>query len=159
MRCRRLPRSPRSSSSELGIAPRGDHRVPPLFLWLGDVLGLTRTAVVERGAAQLSVLPRPSAVDGVRALLGPGRDGATSRQTQRQPSEGVFRIRTYVPGDDTRRIHWVRSLQMNQLVMRLPDEVPPAEPAVRLILDSELWGTESLSCRAPDELLDALVRV
>ncbi|HSS01547.1 MAG TPA: DUF58 domain-containing protein, partial [Kofleriaceae bacterium] len=145
--------------SELGIAPRGDHRVPPLFLWLGDVLGLTRTAVVERGAAQVSVLPRPSAVDGVRALLGPGRDGATSRQTQRQPSEGVFRIRTYVPGDDTRRIHWVRSLQMNQLVMRLPDEVPPAEPAVRLILDSELWGTESLSCRAPDELLDALVRV
>src|SRR5213075_1562985 len=82
-----------------------------------------------------------------------------SRPTQRQPSEGVFRIRTYVPGDDTRRIHWVRSLQMNHLVMRLPDEVPPAEPAERLILDSELWGTESLSCRAPDELLDALVCV
>jgi uncharacterized protein (DUF58 family) len=145
--------------SELGSAPRGEHRVPPLTLWLGDALGLTRTPAVQRGAARVSVLPRPTAVDGVRALVGPGRDDASARPTQRQPSEGVFRIRTYVPGDDTRRIHWVRSLQMNQLVMRLPDEVPPAEPAVRLVLDSDLWGTESLSCRAPDELLDALVRV
>jgi uncharacterized protein (DUF58 family) len=145
--------------SALGSAPRGEHRVPPLTLWLGDVLGLTRSPAVERGAAQISVLPRLTAVDGVRALLGPGRDDAISRSTHRPPTEGVFRIRTYAPGDDTRRIHWVRSLQMNQLVMRLPDEVPPAEPSVRLVLDSELWGTESLSCRAPDELLDALVRV
>jgi hypothetical protein len=145
--------------AELGSAPRGDHDVPPLTLWLGDVLGLTRTPAVERGAAHVAVLPRPSVVTGVKALLAAGRDDVRSRQTQRQPTEGVFRIRTYLPGDDTRRIHWVRSLQMNQLVMRLPDEVPIAEPAVRLILDSDLWGTESLSCRAPDELIDALVRV
>jgi hypothetical protein len=145
--------------ADLGSAPRGEHDVPPLTLWLGDVLGLTRTASVERGAAHVAVLPRPSVVTGVTALLGAGRDDASSRQTQRQPTDGVFRIRTYLPGDDTRRIHWVRSLQMNQLVMRLPDEIPIAEPAVRLILDSDLWGTESLSCRAPDELIDALVRV
>jgi hypothetical protein len=145
--------------AELGAAPRGEHDVPPLTLWLGDVLGLTRTPSVERGAAHVAVLPRPSLVTGVKALLGAGRDDASARPTQRLPTEGVFRIRTYLPGDDTRRIHWVRSLQMNQLVMRLPDEIPIAEPAVRLILDSDLWGTESLSCRAPDEMIDALVRV
>lgn len=145
--------------SELGAATRGEHLAPPLALWLGDVLGLTRTPVVERGAASFSVLPRPAAVRGARQLLAPGGDDQASRPALRQPTEGTFRIREYAPGDDTRRIHWVRTLQQSRVVVRLPDEVPPAEPEVRLILDSDLWGTGSLSCRAPDELLDALVRV
>src|SRR6185295_14007497 len=34
-----------------------------------------------------------------------------------------------------------------------------AEPAVRLILDGDRWGGESLTCRAPAELLDAMVRI
>jgi uncharacterized protein (DUF58 family) len=145
--------------SELGAAARGEHHAPPLTLWLGDVLGLARTPVIERGEASFSVLPRPAEVRGARTLLGPGGDAEKSRPVPRQPTEGSFRIREYVPGDDPRRIHWVRTLQKDQLVVRLPDEVPPARPAVRLILDSDLWGTCTLSCRAPDELLDALVRV
>jgi uncharacterized protein (DUF58 family) len=145
--------------SELGPAPRGEHRVPPLTLWLGDVLGLARTPVAQRGEAMLTVLPRAGAVDGVKELLGHGGDDAISRPALQRPTEGTFRIREYAEGDDTRRIHWVRSLQANQLVVRLPDEIPPAEPVVRLILDNDLAGTEALSCRASDELLDALVRV
>ena len=47
----------------------------------------------------------------------------------------------------------------NQLVVRLPDEIPQADPAVRLVLDNCLAGTELLSCTAQHELLDALVRV
>jgi uncharacterized protein (DUF58 family) len=145
--------------SDLGPAARGEHRAPPLALWLGDTLGLTRTPIVRHGAAAFSVLPRPGTVEGARRLLGAGGDDAISRPAQHQPTEGTFRIREYVPGDDTRRIHWVRSLQANQLVMRLPDEVPPAEPALRLVLDCELAGTEELSCRAPHQLLDALVHI
>jgi len=145
--------------SELGPAQRGEHHAPALTLWLGDVLGLTRTPCVHHGEARFTVLPRPGTVDGIARLLGAGGDDAISRPSQRLPTEGTFRIREYMAGDDTRRIHWVRSLQQNQLVVRLPDEVPPAEPAVRLILDNALRGIESLTCRAPDELLDALVRV
>ena len=145
--------------SELGAAVRGEHRAAPLELWLGDVLGLTRSPIVERGGASFTVLPRTRSVDGVRMLLGAGGDDATSRPAQQLPTEGTFRIREYAPGDDARRIHWVRSLQRDELVVRLPDEIPPAEPDVRLILDNELYCAESLSCRAPDELLDALVRV
>jgi uncharacterized protein (DUF58 family) len=145
--------------SALGAARRGEHHAPPLTLWLRDVLGLTRTPVIQRGAARFSVLPRPVTVTNVRALLGPGGDDAISLPAQRQPTEGTFRIREYAPGDDTRRIHWVRSLQTQQLVVRLPDEIPPADPVVRLILDNELRGTEALACNAPNELLDALVRV
>jgi len=145
--------------SELGHARRGEHHAPPLTLWLGDVLGLTRTPSVHRGEARFTVLPRPVTVDGVRELLGAGGDDTMSRPAQQLPTEGTFRIREYMAGDDTRRIHWVRSLQQNQLVVRLPDEIPPAEPAVRLVLDNALRGTELLTCRAPDELLDALVQV
>jgi uncharacterized protein (DUF58 family) len=115
--------------------------------------------VIQRGEARFSVLPRPVTVTGARTLLGPGGDDAISVPTQRQPTEGTFRIREYAPGDDTRRIHWVRSLQTQQLVVRLPDEIPPADPVVRLILDNELRGTEALTCDAQHQLLDALVRV
>ncbi len=145
--------------SDLGPATRGEHHAPPLALWLGDVLGLTRTPAVHRGEASFSVMPRPGTVDGIKNLLGRGADNATTVPTHRLPTEGTFRIREYQPGDDTRRIHWVRSLQTNQLVVRLPDEIPQAEPMVRLILDTHLAGTETLTCRAPDELLDVLVRV
>jgi uncharacterized protein (DUF58 family) len=145
--------------ADLGPALRGDHQVPPLALWFGDVLGLTRTAVVHRGAAELAVMPRQLHVDGARSLLGEGGDAATAQPAHKMPTEGTFRIRAYVPGDDARRIHWVRSLQQDQLIVRLPDEIPPADPTVRLVLDNELFGTDSLTCRAPDDMLDVLVRV
>ncbi|MEO8844216.1 MAG: DUF58 domain-containing protein [Kofleriaceae bacterium] len=145
--------------SDLGPALRGEHRAPPLALWFGDALGLTRTAAVHRGAAEFVVVPKPVQVDHVQRLLGPGGDAALSIPATQMPTEGTFRIKEYAPGDDARRIHWVRSLQHDQLIVRLPDEVPPADPAVRLVLDSELSGTDVLTCYAPDEMLDVLVRV
>lgn len=143
----------------VGPALRGEHRAPPLRMWLGDVLGLTRTPDVMRGEAAFTVLPRPRAVDGAKALLGQGGDDALARPAHQMPTEGTFKIRSYVPGDDTRRIHWVRSAQQDQLVVRLPDEIPPAAPAVRVILDSDLVGVDALTTRAPADLLDGLVRV
>ncbi|MBL9015695.1 MAG: hypothetical protein JNL83_16040, partial [Myxococcales bacterium] len=96
-------------ASELGPALRGDHRAEPLELWLGDVLGLTRSPSVRRGPAAFSVLPRATAVEGAQQLLGAGGDAAVAHPTRQLPTEGTFRIREYVAGDDTRRIHWVRS--------------------------------------------------
>jgi uncharacterized protein (DUF58 family) len=145
--------------SEIGAAPRGDHTAPPLAMWLGDVLGIARTSVVHRGDAHFSAMPKPCKVDNAKELLGAGRDDAQTIPTHRMPTEGTFRIREYVPGDDARRIHWVRSLQANQLVVRLPDEIPQAEKSVRLVLDNCLAGTGSLTCSAHDELLDSLVRI
>jgi uncharacterized protein (DUF58 family) len=143
--------------SELGPAQRGEHHAPPLELWLGDIFGLTRTAAIHRAEAHFTVLPRPIAVENAQHLLADGGDAPTSVPAHAIPTEGSFRIREYVDGDDTRRIHWLRSLQQNRLIVRLPDEIPPADPAVRLVLDNELAGTETLACRAPAEMLDALV--
>jgi len=145
--------------SELGPAPRGEHHTEPMTLWLGDVLGLTRTAPIQRGEASFLVTPRPAKVDNVRELLGDGRDDMHSRFTVKMPTEGTFKIREYAPGDDTRRIHWVRSLQADKLIVRTPDEIPPADPTVRIVLDNHLAITDELTCSAPDELLDVMVRV
>jgi uncharacterized protein (DUF58 family) len=145
-------------ASDLGPAPRGDHEVPPLQLWFGDVLGLTRTPAIERGESHVAVMPRPAVIDNAVKALGAGGDAMVASPAQ-LPTEGTFRIREYVPGDDTRRIHWVRSAQQDQLIMRLPDEVPPADPVIRIILDNELPVVEPMTSRAPDELFDALVRV
>lgn len=145
--------------SELGPALRGEHHAPPLELWLGDCFGLTRSPVVRRAEATFTVLPRAMQVTNAQELLGQGGDAQTSVPAHAIPTEGSFKIREYVDGDDTRRIHWLRSLQQNRLVVRLPDEIPPADPAVRLIIDNELAGTDTLTCKAPAEMLDALVRV
>jgi len=145
--------------SELGPAQRGEHHATPLTLWLGDVLGLTRTAPIERGEATFIVTPRLAKVDNVRELLGDGRDAMESRFTNRMPTEGTFKIREYAPGDDTRRIHWVRSLAADKLIVRTPDEIPPADPSVRIVLDNHFANTDHLTCAAPEELLDVMVRV
>jgi uncharacterized protein (DUF58 family) len=149
--------------SDLGRAIRGEHRTEPLEVWLQDVLGLCHSPRVRVGAARLTVLPRAVRVDGVRPLLGEGGHDLEPRTTRRLPTQGTFRLREYQPGDDVRRIHWLRSLTARQIVVRLPDELPPDQPAVRLVLDTfhpRLGsGAESLTCDGPDLLLDALVRV
>ncbi|MBX3157005.1 MAG: DUF58 domain-containing protein [Deltaproteobacteria bacterium] len=145
--------------SALGPAERGEHVAPPLALWFGDLLGLARTPSLRRGEVAFTVLPRPAAVGEVQHLLGRSGDDA-ARPAQQLPTDGSFRIREYVPGDDTRRIHWVRSAQRDQLVVRLPDELPHTEPALRLVLDDEMSeAVAGWSTHAPDELLDALVAV
>jgi len=145
--------------SDVSPALRGDHQAEPMEIWLQDVLGLCRTARVRAAEAKLTVVPRPRPVDGAAALLGKSGSDRLPRPTVNLPTEGSLRLREYQPGDDARRIHWVRSLTSREIVVRLPDERSPDQPAVKLVLDTFLPGTEGLTCAAPSELLDALVEV
>jgi len=133
--------------------------VPAAELWLQDLFGLTRSRVMRLGAGKLTVLPRPVAIDDMAAVAGARGDDADSVPAQKLPTEGCFRLRAYAPGDDARRIHWVRSLMARELVVRLPDELPPEQPSVRLILDTQLVGAAALPTPATGQLCDALVRV
>src|SRR6185312_315042 len=51
------------------------------------------------------------------------------------------------------------SLMARELVVRLPDELPPEQPTVRLVLDTRLVGAADLPTPATAQLCDALVRV
>ena len=146
-------------TTELGPALRGDHAAPPLECWLGDVLGICHTVRRPAARASLLVTPRPRVVEGVRPLLSRGGHDQETRTSQRLPTEGAMRLREYAPGDDARRIHWVRSLAARQVVVRLPDELPPDRPGVRLVLDTFLAPPRELSCNAQHDLLDEAGRL
>ena len=147
-------------ASEVGPAIRGDHEAEPVDVWLEDVLGLCHSVHVRAGAAQVRVLPKPPRVSDVNALF--ARDGHDDepRVVTRLPTEGSMHLREYAPGDDARRIHWVRSLAAGEIVVRLPDEVPRDRPVIELALDTFFPGAAVTSaCDGPAELLDAMVRV
>ncbi len=146
-------------ASDVSPALRGDHQAEPMEMWLQDVLGLCRTARVRAAPGKLTVLPRPRPVDGAAPLLGKSGADLLPQPARQLPTEGTFRLREYQPGDDARRIHWVRSLTAGEIVVRLPDERSPDQPAVKLVLDTFLPGADGLTCAAPAELLDALVQV
>ncbi|MEO7328996.1 MAG: DUF58 domain-containing protein, partial [Minicystis sp.] len=142
--------------SDLGPALRGEHEAEPLTFWLQDVFGLCRSVRRQVGTARLTVLPRVHPVTGAKSLLGEGGRDREPRPATRLPTEGSLRLREYQPGDDARRVHWVRSLVARELIVRLPDELPPDRPTVRVVLDTFLPGVETFSCAAPAALLDAL---
>jgi uncharacterized protein (DUF58 family) len=145
--------------SDVGPAIRGDHEAEPLEIWLQDVFGLCRSARVRARGGRLTVLPRLRTVVGAEPLLAERGVDLEPKASDRLPTEGALKLREYQPGDDARRIHWVRSLTARELFVRLPDEVPPDRPGVRLLLDTFLPGVEAYQCVAPAELLDALVAV
>jgi uncharacterized protein (DUF58 family) len=145
--------------SELGPAIRGEHDAAPLEIWLEDTFGLTRSVRALVAPAKLTVLPRLRTVDRAAPLLARGEGPRAPRAASRLPTEGHFHLREYRQGDDVRRIHWVRSLAARELVVRMPDELPPDRPHVRLVLDTYFPEAFGLTCDAPAEMLDALVAV
>jgi uncharacterized protein (DUF58 family) len=145
--------------SDIGPAVRGDHDAEPLEVWLQDTFGLCRSVRVHVGAARLTVQPRLPVAEQTASLLDRGAGPREPRPATRLPTEGSFRLREYQQGDDVRRIHWVRSLAARELIVRLPDELPPDRPHVRLVLDTFFPEAPALSCDAPAELLDCTVGV
>ena len=145
--------------SEVGPAVRGEHDAEPLELWLQDTFGLCRSVRVRSGAGRLTVLPRMRDAEKTAPLLDRGNGPRAPRPAARMPTEGQFQLREYQQGDDVRRIHWMRSVAARELVVRLPDEIPPDRPRVRLVLDTFFPEADSLACDAPSELLDSMVSV
>ncbi|MDB5219742.1 MAG: hypothetical protein JWO86_7669 [Myxococcaceae bacterium] len=145
--------------SEVGPAVRGEHHAELLEMWLQDTFGLCRSVRVRGSAAQLTVLPKMRDAERTVPLLDRGPGPRAPRPASRMPTEGQFHLREYQQGDDVRRIHWMRSAAARALVVRLPDEIPPDRPRVRLVLDTFFPEADTLACDAPHELLDSMVSV
>lgn len=145
--------------SDVGPAVRGACDAEPLVAWLEDGFGICRSMRLLVAPESLTVLPRLRAVERVAPLLDRGSGPRAPRTATRLPTDGCLDLREYRPGDDARRIHWVRSLAAGDLVVRLPDELPPDRPRVRVVLDTFFPEAGVLSCDAPSEMLDSLVAV
>ena len=147
--------------SEIGPAVRGEHDAEPLTVWLEDGFGLCRSRRLTIAPAHLTVIPRVRKVDKTVTLLDRGQGPNAARSTRRLPTEGAFDLKEYKQGDDVRRIHWVRSLAAGQLIVKMPDEVPPDRPRVRVVLDTffpEVFAMQA-ETSSPGEVLDSLVGV
>lgn len=145
--------------SEIGPAVRGSHEAEPIAVWLQDTFGICQSIRVHVAFARLTVLPRLREAEKTAPLLDRGHGPRAPRTASRLPTEGNFRLREYQQGDDVRRIHWVRSLAAREMIVRLPDELPPDQPHVRLVLDTYFPEAPTLACDAPSEMLDSLVNV
>ena len=145
-------------SSEVGPAVRGEHAPEPLAAWLEDGFGFTHSPRGAIGGPRLVVRPEEKVVTKTAPLLEQGIGPNEPKRAVRLPSEGLFGLREYQLGDDVRRIHWIRSLVSGEIVVRIPDEIPPDRPQVRLVLDTFFPGADTFDCDAPSEMLDALVR-
>jgi uncharacterized protein (DUF58 family) len=127
-------------------------------VWLEDSFGLCRSVRVSIAGTRVTVTPRTCKVHGAKTLLERGIGARIAKKASRLPTEGSFHLREYRDGDDVRRIHWVRSLVAREIVVRLPDEVPPDRPRVRLVLDTFFPEALGLTTDVLEDLLDEVVR-
>lgn len=172
---RSVSRAEVTVSAPLPRTPRGRYKLGPAEIWYEDVLGLTRVFVAARATASLRALPRLRPVIFERRPRSHAKAEGPLSILSRIATEEHFNTRSYVQGDDLRRVHWKQSINTGQLMVRVPESVPFAPTRVRLLLDTylppgwrmsattggrEVKAGERALARAPevlDDVLDLLV--
>ncbi len=101
---------------------------------LRDILSLSRFSVVLPEAETLLILPAD--IDPVPVEAPPATGGARSAgKRMRRRGDEFFDTRKYVPGDDIRRINWKQFAHARELILRIPERVPPPEARHRIVLE------------------------
>jgi uncharacterized protein (DUF58 family) len=135
-------------------AHRGVYEGRGAVLEAYDILGLTAHRVVFPRRDAMTVYPR---VRPARELLGlvEQTDEAAVDSRRRRRSEELLEARKYYPGDDVRRLNWKVFAHMDELFLRIGEEVPPPESRILFILDTTSNPRVPRSIEA--DYLDSLV--
>lgn len=141
----------------LSRTPRGSHSAPPLRVAFTDLLGLTRTSVASLATARLKVLPSLRPAEIVSTPPSDVEEPDLISRPHRFPTEDHFRLREYVAGDDTRRIHWKMSMKTGRLVVKKPDSRESTSKRVLLALDTHVPPSWAHHGAVLADALDALV--
>ncbi len=134
---------------------RGVYEGTGAVLEAHDVLGLTAHRLPFLRRDRVTVYP---ALRPVREILGlvEQTDEAAVDSSRRRRSEELLEARKYYPGDDVRRLNWKVFAHMDELFLRIGEEVPPPESRILFILDTT---SNPLVPRAvASDYLDALVQ-
>ena len=110
---------------------RGLVDVGPVRLRRVGVAGLADHAVWVGGTDVVRVLPRRIPVSGMPP--GTRRSAVGSDTAWELGGTDLVGLHEYVMGDDLRRLHWATSARTGTLMVR--EDVDPAEPHVRVVLD------------------------
>jgi uncharacterized protein (DUF58 family) len=133
---------------------RGVYRGSGAVLEVRDVLGLTSHRLVVPQEDSLTVVPLVAPAEELVRFLEQAEDSAVWSRRRRR-SEDLLEARKYYPGDDMRRLNWKVFAHLDELFLRVGEEVPPPESRVLCILDTTSNRLVPARCRA--DYLDSLV--
>lgn len=113
---------------------RGERHLGPVRVGRHDPMGLAHGMRTSTDTLTVMVHPRVHVLQrGQRGEQGTADDSARRRST-RDPASGVISLRSYVPGDDTRQIHWPTSARTGDLMVR--EFVDYRRPRAVILLDA-----------------------
>jgi uncharacterized protein (DUF58 family) len=144
-------------STHLRRTPRGTYDVPPLRIAFTDLLGLTSANVASLATARLRILPAVRPAEIIAPPPTNTEEPDILSRPHRFPTEDLFRFREYVPGDDTRRIHWEMSLRAGRMIVKTPDSRESSAKRVVVALDTWLPPDWLDHTAVIDDALDSIV--
>lgn len=154
---------PKSREERLSLSlllkrtPRGTYDVPPLRIAFTDLLGLTSASVASLATARFRVLPAVRPAEIVAPPPTNTEEPDILSRPHRFPTEDLFRFREYIPGDDTRRIHWEMSLRAGRMIVKTPDSRESSAKRVVVALDTWVPPDWLDHTAVIDDALDSIV--
>ena len=137
------------------VAPhRGLYASEEAILEARDVLGFTRNRLGIALRESVTVYPSLRPADEMALHMEQADDSALFARRRRR-SEELLETRKYYPGDDVRRLNWKVFAHLNELFLRVGEEVPPPESRILFVLDTT--SNPLLPQRRAVDYLDGLV--
>ncbi len=146
-------------TSALRRTPRGTHFTGPARIHYVDMLGLTKVNVASLATGKVKILPTIRPVEIIEPPRTPLEEPDILTRPHKFPTEDFFRFREYLPGDDTRRLHWKLSMRVGRLNVRLPESREINAHRVVIALDTWVPPEFAPHTSVIDPILDALVDV
>jgi uncharacterized protein (DUF58 family) len=135
-------RSSRSWHTKGACTQRGVFNLGPTSLRSGDPLGIYTVHIHD--PASVSLMVAPPIVPLPRIEIAPGGRSGEGRPRSNAPERSVSasNVRTYVPGDDLRLIHWRTSARHDSPYVRVLDGTPSGDWWIILDLDQRVQAGE-----------------
>ncbi|MGO9309163.1 MAG: DUF58 domain-containing protein [Spirochaetia bacterium] len=150
----RTPRGSSQAAVTFRASHRGVYEGAGAVLEAHDVLGLTAHRLAFPRRDRVTVYPVLRPVQELAGLV-ERTDEEAADSPRRRRSEELLEARKYYPGDDVRRLNWKVFAHMDELFLRVGEEVPPPESRILFVLDTT---SNPLVPRAvAADYLDALV--
>jgi uncharacterized protein (DUF58 family) len=131
-----LKLSPRKNRGSVSFtaAHRGTYASSHAVLEARDLLGFTRHRLPVPLRETLTVFPALPGGTTLSPFMEQADDAAADARRRRR-SEELLEARKYYPGDDMRRLNWKVFAHLNELFLRIGEEVPPPESRILVVLD------------------------
>lgn len=117
----------------LSPLPRGVHHIGPLAIRQEDPFGLVRRSRTVEGRSTVIVVPRSEQLASLPALPADEPDASRATSMPNAVDEEFATLRSYIPGDDIRRIHWPSTARTGTPMVRQFDH--PWQRRVTVLID------------------------